>query len=380
MMATLFWGSVFLVAYPYVVYPLLVALIGAFRPRPVAARPIESSITLLIPAYNEARHIAATVQNKLDQNYPQDKLQIIVVSDGSSDGTDEIVKGFADRGVLLLRREGREGKAAALNAAILHATGEIVVFSDANSLFDVDALTKIAANFADPEVGYVTGALRFSTSRLGVSGIGGGVYLRYENWVRRLETRAGSIIGVNGGVDAIRRALYVVIPNQLITDFVLPLSVIEAGHRVVFDATARAIEAPNEELASEFRMRVRVALRSLQGLEYMRRLLNPVRFPLPAFCLISHKALRYSGFVFMALALISNTLLAASSPFYRYLLAVHVSSYLVGLIGLVSSLPDFVRKFAVVPGYLVMSNAAFALAAFKFARGDKMATWKPRGG
>ena len=379
-MATLFWGSVFLVAYPYVVYPLLVALIGAFRPRPVAARPIESSITLLIPAYNEARHIAATVQNKLDQNYPQDKLQIIVVSDGSSDGTDEIVKGFADRGVLLLRREGREGKAAALNAAILHATGEIVVFSDANSLFDVDALTKIAANFADPEVGYVTGALRFSTSRLGVSGIGGGVYLRYENWVRRLETRAGSIIGVNGGVDAIRRALYVVIPNQLITDFVLPLSVIEAGHRVVFDATARAIEAPNEELASEFRMRVRVALRSLQGLEYMRRLLNPVRFPLPAFCLISHKALRYSGFVFMALALISNTLLAASSPFYRYLLAVHVSSYLVGLIGLVSSLPDFVRKFAVVPGYLVMSNAAFALAAFKFARGDKMATWKPRGG
>ena len=380
MMATLFWGSVFLVAYPYVVYPLLVALIGAFRPRPVAARPIESSITLLIPAYNEARHIAATVQNKLDQNYPQDKLQIIVVSDGSSDGTDEIVKGFADRGVLLLRREGREGKAAALNAAILHATGEIVVFSDANSLFDVDALTKIAANFADPEVGYVTGALTFSTSRLGVSGIGGGVYLRYENWVRRLETRAGSIIGVNGGVDAIRRALYVVIPNQLITDFVLPLSVIEAGHRVVFDATARAIEAPNEELASEFRMRVRVALRSLQGLEYMRRLLNPVRFPLPAFCLISHKALRYSGFVFMALALISNTLLAASSPFYRYLLAVHVSSYLVGLIGLVSSLPDFVRKFAVVPGYLVMSNAAFALAAFKFARGDKMATWKPRGG
>lgn len=379
-MATLFWGSVFLVAYPYVVYPLLVALIGAFRPRPVAARPIESSITLLIPAYNEARHIAATVQNKLDQNYPQDKLQIIVVSDGSSDGTDEIVKGFADRGVLLLRREGREGKAAALNAAILHATGEIVVFSDANSLFDVDALTKIAANFADPEVGYVTGALTFSTSRLGVSGIGGGVYLRYENWVRRLETRAGSIIGVNGGVDAIRRALYVVIPNQLITDFVLPLSVIEAGHRVVFDATARAIEAPNEELASEFRMRVRVALRSLQGLEYMRRLLNPVRFPLPAFCLISHKALRYSGFVFMALALISNTLLAASSPFYRYLLAVHVSSYLVGLIGLVSSLPDFVRKFAVVPGYLVMSNAAFALAAFKFARGDKMATWKPRGG
>ena len=379
-MATLFWVSVFLVAYPYVVYPLLVALIGAFHPRPVAARPIESSITVLIPAYNESRHIAATVQNKLDQNYPESKLEIIVVSDGSSDGTDEIVKGFADRGVLLLRREGREGKAAALNAAILHATGEIVVFSDANSLFDVDALTKIVANFADPEVGYVTGALAFSVSRLGVSGIGGGAYLQYENWVRRLETRAGSIIGVNGGVDAIRRALYVEIPKQLITDFVLPLSVIEAGHRVVFDATTRATEAPNEELASEFRMRVRVALRSLQGLEYMRRLFNPVRYPLPAFCLISHKVLRYSGFVFMVLALILNTLLAASSPFYRCLLAVHVSSYLVALIGLVPSLPDFVRKFAVVPGYLVMSNAAFALAAFKFARGDKMATWKPRGG
>jgi len=379
-MQTLLWVSIVLIVYPYLIYPLLMALLGALRPRPVKAAANLPTMTVLIPAYNEVDCIGATVQNKLDQGYPVDKLQIIVVSDGSTDGTDEVVKSFADRGVVLLRREGREGKAAALNEAVTLATGEIVVFSDANTLFGPYALHRIAENFADPEVGYITGSMGFISGNGNLSGAGVGVYMRYENLVRKIETKAGSVIGANGGVDAIRRKLYVEIPRSLITDFVLPLSVIAAGHRVIFDPQVTAFEVPNEKLSSEFRMRVRVALRALQGLTYMRRLLNPVQYPQVAFCMMSHKVLRYLGFVFMVGALVSNIVLAVDDGFYQGLLALQIAAYSLAVLGLSDALPGWLKKITVVPSYLVLSNVAFAIATFRYLRGDTMAVWRPRAG
>lgn len=378
-METLFWTSVVLIVYPYLIYPLAVLLFGLVRPRPIKRAAQQPTITILIPAYNEVDCIGATVQNKLDQDYPADKLQIIVVSDGSTDGTDEVVAGFACRGVTLLRREGREGKAAALNEAIRLATGDIVVFSDANSLFSPGALQRIADDFADPEVGYITGSLGFTGNGSDLSGAGVSAYMRYENLVRKLETNAGSIIGVNGGVDAIRRKYYIDIPAHLITDFVLPLTVMAGGHRVVFDSEVTSFEAPNSEIGSEFRMRVRVALRALQGLAYMRRLLNPIRYPWAAFCLLSHKVLRYLGFAFMASAMISNIVLACREDIqYQVLLVVHIAAYAVAFLGMIKNAPDWLRKISVVPSYLVLSNGAFAIATFRFLRGDTMATWRPR--
>lgn len=375
-----FWVSVLLVIYPYAVYPLVVLALAWLRPRPVLVRPYAPMVTVLIPAYNEADCIGATVQNKLDQNYPREKLQIIVASDGSSDGTDDIVRQFADRGVQLLRREGREGKAAALNEAVRHAVGEIVVFSDANSLFDPDAIRHMVENFADRDVGYVTGSLGFLMEGASLSGSGVSAYIRYEDLLRRAETNLGSIIGVNGGVDAIRRELYADTPPQLITDFVLPLTVMAGGHRVVFDSRVTSREAANTELTSEFRMRVRVALRALQGIAYMRRLLNPLRYPLASFCLVSHKVLRYLAFVFLLVALVCNIGLALSTPFYRVLLAMHLAGYALALIGLLSALPPWLRRITVVPSYLLMSHSAFTIAVFKFLRGETMATWRPRAG
>ena len=376
----IFWSMVFLVIYPYLIYPLLILVMGWLRPRPVKAKVATPSVTLLIPAYNEARCIGATVQNKLDQSYPSEKLQIIVVSDGSDDDTDNIVRQFHSRGVQLLRREGREGKAAALNEAVRHANGEIVIFSDANSLFSLSTVQRIVGNFSDPEVGYVTGSLSFTTDSQSLSGSGSGAYMRYENMLRMVETKAGSVIGVNGGVDAIRRELYVDIPHQLITDFVLPLTVIARGHRVVFDPHATSQEEANSETQSEFRMRVRVALRALQGLVYMKRLLNPLAYPYTSFCLLSHKVLRYVAFVFLIVALLCNLTLATASSFYQILLFLHLGGYLLALMGLSRQLPNWLRKITIVPSYLVMSYAAFAMATFKFSRGDSMAVWKPRAG
>ena len=376
----IFWAAVFLVVYPYLGYPLLVFLGGLVRPRGTARQPWQPAVTILIPAYNEAKCIAHTIQNKLEQNYPRGKLQILVVSDGSTDGTDEIVRGFSAQGVEIISRCPREGKAAALNEAVKHARGEILVFSDANSLFDRDAIRHMVENFSDPGIGYVTGKLCFVTDGSTLSGSGGDAYMRYENLLRTLETRFGSIIGVNGGVDAIRKSLYTDIPATLITDFVLPLHVIRQGYRVVYDPHVVSREVANKQLSSEFRMRVRVALRALQGLLYMRQLLNPIRYPATAFCLASHKLLRYMTFAFLPVALVANIRLAFLGPFYQAVLAAHLLIYVLAFLGLSAGLPRFLRRVTAVPSYFLVSNVAFGLAMLKFMRGESMAIWRPRAG
>ncbi|MHB8624066.1 MAG: glycosyltransferase family 2 protein [Sulfuricaulis sp.] len=376
----IFWISVFLIIYPYLGYPLVVLVGGLIRPRRVRRQSSRPTVTILIPAYNEAECIAKTIQNKLDQDYPKDKLQVMVISDGSTDGTDDIARGFAAQGVELICRKPREGKAAALNEAVKHARGDIIIFSDANSLFDREAARLMVENFADPDVGYVTGTLHLVAGVSTLSSSGGDAYIRYENIVRVFETRFGSIIGVNGGVDAIRKDLYTDIPSVLITDFVLPLHVIARRYRVVYDPRVISQEAANKQLGPEFRMRVRVALRALQGLIYMRRLLNPIHYPVAAFCLLSHKVLRYLTFLFLPIALAANFKLAFTTPIYRWILAAHLIVYGLALLGLVVGLPRILRKLTAVPSYFLLSNVAFSLAMLKFIRGETMATWRPRGG
>jgi glycosyltransferase involved in cell wall biosynthesis len=377
-MSFVFWLSLLLIIHPYVTYPLTLRVWRAIRRRPVRRAPIEPGVSVLVPAYNEVDVIAATLTALLAQDYPKERLQILVVSDCSSDGTDDVVQSFADRGVELLRQAERGGKALGLNAAVRRARGEILVFCDANARFAPGALRSMVANFADPEVGYVTGQLTLEAAGDVVSG--GGAYLRFEQWLRSAESDVASVIGVNGGCDAVRRSLYSDISRDLITDFVLPLRVIAGGHRVIFDAQANSTETANAELQSEFSMRVRVALRALQGLMHMRQLLNPLRHPATAFCLVSHKVLRYVAFVFLATALLSNIGLAVASPFYRTLLVLHLSCYALAACGLARIGRQRLGMLAVAPAYLLMSYWAFALAVWRFLRGDTMATWKPRSG
>jgi glycosyltransferase involved in cell wall biosynthesis len=371
--------SIAAAVYPLAGYPLILGLIAMIRPRPVRRETRTPAVSILIPAYNEAGCIADTIENKLAQDYPKDLLDIIVVSDASDDGTDAIVRSYADRGVRLLRREGREGKAAALNEAVTLASGEIIVFSDANSCFAADAIRRMVENFADSRVGYVTGKLTYIHAGE-TSGRGSGAYMRYENWLRSLETRVHSVIGVNGGVDAMRKVLYQPVPAAQITDFVLPLGVIAAGFRVVFDERANSKEQANSELPSEYRMRVRVALRALNGLWYVREALNIRRAPLPAFCIISHKLLRYGSFVFLAAAFILNALLAPRGIFFECLLMCQVAFYIAGFVGFSRRLPTPFQALTALPAYFLMSNIAFGVAALRFIRGDVMATWKPRAG
>lgn len=380
MMELAFWLTVALIAYPPLLYPLLVGLLGWIWPFRVDRRPFRPSVTVLIPAHNEASVIAETVANKLDLEYPREKLQILVVSDGSTDGTDKIVRSFADRGVELIRQEPRRGKAAALNEAARQARGEILVFSDANSLYAPDTVGLLVESFTDPNVGYVTGRLRYlgDSGRVSVGGIR--AYIAYENWVRSVESRFHSIIGVNGGIDAIRRSLYLDVPESLITDFVLPLRVLEQGYRVVFDPRATAAERANVELEMEFRMRVRVALRSFQALAHMRCLLNPLRHPRPAFSLWSHKLLRYATVVLLPVALLTSAALGRQQAFYAWMAGLQVAGYVLAALALAGRLPPVLRRLGSLAGYFVLTSAAVAVALVKWIRGESMATWRPRGG
>lgn len=374
-----FWLSILMIFYPIIIYPSLVCLLGLIWPRPVKHGSWLPSVTVLIPAHNEAQNIAATIRNKLEQDYPKDRLEIIVISDCSTDPTEDIVREFHSQNVRLIRREQRGGKAAALNEGVRHARGKILVFSDANSLFSPDAISRMTENFADPEVGYVTGKLTYKMQSVETAGSGCSGYMKYENALRTLETRVGSIIGVNGGVDAIRRELYQNVPKQLITDFVLPLHVISTKHRVVYDDRAHSSEVANSELGSEFRMRVRVALRALQGITYMRKLCNPFKYPWAAFCLISHKIIRYCGFFFLTIVFVTNLVLL-SNPSYAALFITQVIAYMLAIVGWRKGLPRLVHKLTFIPSYFLLTNAAFAVAAIKFLQGKTMATWQPRGG
>jgi cellulose synthase/poly-beta-1,6-N-acetylglucosamine synthase-like glycosyltransferase len=378
-----FWICLGLIFYIYAGYPIIVFLLAPILNRNVRKADIEPGVTVVIAAFNEEREIQDTVENKLRQDYPSDRLQVIVVSDGSTDRTDEIVQGLADRSggrLKFLRQEPRQGKTQALNLALSHASTDLVVFADANSLYAPNALRTLVRGFADLSVGYVTGRMVYTNPAGAGIGEGSGTYMSYENTLRALETRAGSIVGVDGGIDAIRRELYVAMRPDQLPDFVLPLSVVERGSRVVYEPDAVVYEPGLGEVKDEFRMRVRVALRALWGLYDRRSLLNPLRYPLFAWQLISHKVLRYAAFVPLAGALLFNLPVAGQHPFYAGFLALQLAAYSLAALGHALRRAPVKASKLLVPYYFVVLNAACVIAFWKFLTGQKMVVWTPRQG
>ena len=375
-----FWGACAAIAFIYIGYPVTLALLSLFVSRPVKKDDLyKPFVTIAISAFNEREHIGATLENKLALNYPSEKLEIIATSDGSTDGTDDIVRSFADRGVRLLRQDPQQGKSTALNKMVLESKGEIVVVSDANSIYEKDAVSKLVRNFADPTVGYVTGKMVYVNESSSRVGNGCTAYMTYENLLRELETRVGSVIGVDGGIDAFRKSLYVPLAPGALPDFVVPLQVIQRGNRVIYEKDALLQEATLSNPSDEWRMRVRVTLRSFHALYNMKALLNPFRFPLPSFQIMSHKILRYMVGILQISALGFNLVLASTSYFYLALLIVHLLFYSLAIIG--SS--ELVGRF--VPGathafYLCLLNASALSALMRFLKGDEQVLWTPRRG
>jgi cellulose synthase/poly-beta-1,6-N-acetylglucosamine synthase-like glycosyltransferase len=378
-----FWVCFGLVTYIYAGYLAGVCALASILRKDVIKSDVTPSISIVISAFNEEREIERTVANKLSQDYPSDRLEVIVVSDGSTDRTDEIVRGLVDRSegrLKLFSQEPRQGKTQALNMAMEHSSGEIVVFADANSIYSPKAIRSLVRSFADPSVGYVTGQIVYTNPTGSGVGAGTGSYMSYENMLRTCETRLGSIVGVDGGIDAIRRALYVPMRADQLPDFVLPLSVVEQGRRVVYEPDAVVYEPALSDAVNEFRMRVRVSLRAMWALYDKRILLNPMSGPLFAWQLMSHKVFRYGAFLPLFGLLLSNMLTMNQHPFYAWFLGVQVLAYTLAIMGHFFRHASWVVAKMLMPYYFLIVNAACALSFWKFLRGQKIVLWTPRVG
>ena len=379
---TLFWLCLLIGLYPYAGYPLCIAVLKALRPRPVRSGAVTPGVTVVISAYNEASHIAATVRNKLAQDYPAALLDVMVVSDGSTDGTDDVLTELAanEPRVSYLRQEPRSGKTAALNGLVERARGELIVFSDANSMYRPDTVRRLVEAFADPEVGYASGRMLYVDPRGSLVGDGCTAYMRYENALRRYESAIGSVVGADGGVDAIRRSLYRPMRSDQLPDFVLPLTVVEQGYRAVFVPQAVLEEETLTNSSAEYRMRVRVALRALWALWDKRTLLNPWRFPLFSWQLASHKLLRYLSFAPLAVAAVCNWMLVPEGWPYVVLAAGQCIAAVLALAAVLGPRQMRTSTLTRYCLYFLLLNLASAVAFGRFMRGDKQVVWQPRTG
>jgi len=380
MLEVLFLACGAIIFYIYAGYAVIVYFISRITGEKLPELNAYPDISIIISAYNEEQEIGETIRNKLQQDYPSDKMEIIVVSDGSDDNTDLIVKDFASSGVKLVRQSPRQGKTAAVNRAVKAASGEILIFSDANSRWREDAVRKLIQKFANPRVGYITGKMVYINPDGSLIGDGCSAYMKYENVIRESESRFASVIGVDGGIDAVRKELYIPMSPDQLPDFVLPLNVIEQGYRVAYEPEAVLNETALSDQGAEFRMRIRVTLRALWALYDKRNLLNPLRYPLTSWQLISHKLLRYSAWIPLTGCLVLNPLLLDKGSFYGVILTMQVIFYMLAFIGYRQRNEVQAPFVFYAPYYFLVLNTAAAMAFIRFVKGEKQILWQPRSG
>jgi cellulose synthase/poly-beta-1,6-N-acetylglucosamine synthase-like glycosyltransferase len=374
----LFWGAVALIVYTYILFPALVFLRGLLWRRPYKSAEITPRVSLIIAAHNEANTIGAKLNNILSLDYPHDRLEVLIASDGSDDGTDAIVRSYAERGVGLLSLP-RQGKAPALNSAVAASTGEILVFSDANSMYAPDALRAIVRPFADPAVGGVAGNQRYMTEHSTGTGSGERSYWNFDRGLKRFQSQAGNAISATGAIYAIRRSLFRPVPGGVTDDFVTSTRVIAQGYRLVFAPEAVAYEPVAGSSGAEFGRKVRVITRGLRAVLVMRELLNPFRYGFYALQLFSHKVLRRLVVFPLIVLFLLSPVLWQKGLFYQTATLAQVAFYGCGALGMLLAGTRLGRlKVFAIPFFFCMVNAAALLAALNVMRGHQIDRWEPQ--
>lgn len=366
--------------YAYILYPVLVALIGWVRPRNRRPAPPDEwpLVSITVPVYNEAAHIRRKVERILAWDYPAECRQVVVVSDASTDDTDRIVSEFKDRGVELIRLSKRGGKTAAENAALPHLRGSIVVNSDASIDVPAGSLKALVLWFGDPTVGVVSCRDVSISSATDEVNQGESGYVGYEMAVRRLETRAGGIVGASGCFYAIRTHLHQhLVPEALSRDFAAPLVARRYGFRSVSADDALAYVTRTTSLRREYTRKVRTMTRGLETLYFHRQLLNPFRYGLFAWELWSHKLIRWLVPVGGVAAVAGLVLLAFEQTWARAVLGAGVLGMLAGWIGWVWPEDKPLPRFLALPTFVLASNVAALEAWIGAMRGELNPIWEP---
>lgn len=384
-----FWLAALAIVYTYFVYPVLLMILSALRqlradlryvsqggsrrPDPAAAAELPT-VAVLVAAYNEERHIAERIRNLLALDYPADRLRIYIGSDGSADATNRLVDEAKHERIVFRPFEQRRGKPSVINDLASMAQEEILVFTDANTSFEPDAVTRLVRHFGDAGVGCVCGELRL------VAGASNenpdNVYWRYERMLKFFEGRLGALLGANGGVYALRREHYRPIPpDTIVDDFTISVDLIERGLRCHYDPEARATEEIPPRIGDEFRRRVRIGIGNYQALRRHVGLLNP-RHGYAALAFLSHKCLRWFAPHCMVIALLTNIVLAlAGSGFWQVMLALQLAFYLLAAIGHLAGRGGQVPRVLRLPVFFVSMNMALLIGFYRYLTGAFSGAW-----
>jgi cellulose synthase/poly-beta-1,6-N-acetylglucosamine synthase-like glycosyltransferase len=372
-----FWACFFLVVYTYALYPALlcVAAWAARRWGPSAAAPERGavpSVSLVIAAHNEERCLTAKLANLAALDYPRDRIEVLFVSDGSTDGTNEILGRAAQAGTItLLALPDRRGKSNALNQAVPRAKHDVLVFSDAATLFAPDAVRKMVRHFADPRVGVVCGALQFQASA--ESRQTEGLYWRYESRLRLMESRIGVTLTASGAIYALRRECFVPLSvDTLVEDLVVPMAARRLGFRVLYDPEARGMDFAASTVAGEFSRRVRIATGSFRALGGLLR--GPLD-PVTTFAFVSHKLLRWT-LPFLLIGMLVTSAAMLDSALYRALFVAQVLFYAWGLAGYLLRPRIQDMRYALVPYYLLAIHLAFLVGFVRYLAGRREVEWR----
>ena len=379
-MYILFWCSLGLILYTLLGYPFflffITKLIRESKENLDSIKIDYPKVSLIVAAYNEETFIGDKIENTLQLDYPHDNLEMIVVSDGSTDRTDEIVKRYEKYGVRLHRIPKREGKVAGHRSVLKVAKGEIIVFSDATTMYERSAIKDLTKHFAEADIGCVGGALKYKKPTQSIHSVNEQPYWSYETFIRKLESQADSIPAVSGAIYALRRELYAGFPKYLADDLINPLHVRRLGYHTIFEPKAVCWDTSSKNLREEFRKRRRIAAQNVGGLIYMRSLLNPLRYPKFSWILFSHKVLRLVLPFFLVILLFSGLgafghRLAPMgiSIIMLFLLGICFTGWFLELIGKAS------RVFS-LPLYFVVSNFGVIAGLIEALIGKQYATWQ----
>lgn len=383
-MLSIYYISFFLLLYIYFGYPLLLFIISLFKKnKNNISDNYLPSVSMIIAAYNEEKVIADKIKNTLDLDYPKEKLEIIVFSDSSTDQTDDVAQKYEKDGVKLLRIEGRKGKTFCQNKAVKIAKGEIIVFSDANSFYQRDAIKKLVRNFGDERIGCVSGELQYTNNKnenVEIKGKGEGLYWKYEKMIKKLESRVSSLIGANGAIYAVRKTLYVALPDFAISDLVEPLQIFIKGFKIVYAPEAIALEIYDDTFQESYSRRVRIVTRTLNniiGSSEILELFNPIKYGWYSIQLISHKLLRWFTGLFMIILLLLNIILVNESWFFIILLILQLLFYSIALLGFLNQIIFQKKELSLLNFifYFCLSNIAMLDGIKNALFKSKIITW-----
>jgi glycosyltransferase involved in cell wall biosynthesis len=373
-MEFVFWGSVFLVFHAYFGYPLSLGVLSLVKNKKVRKADFLPRVTLIIAACNEEKRIREKLENTLELDYPRDLLRVIVASDGSTDNTNAIVKEYTGHGIELLAIPERRGKENAQKEAVARADGDVIVFSDTSTLIQPDGLKKITANFADPSVGCVSSVDRV----LGNNGkpCGEGFYVRYEMWLRRMESKVNSLVGLSGSFFAARKEVCRDFSGDMQSDFRTVLNSMKLGLRGVDDPEAVGFYPDIADNKKEFHRKVRTVLRGQTVFFRNLEFLNFFRYGLFSYQYFCHKLLRWLVPVFLAAVLLSNMLLVFDSWFYAFAFLGQSAFYGIAVWGWSRDVEPG-RALLKIPFYFLTVNAAILAAWWHYLRGNRMVMWTP---